>query len=404
MAVYAYTATINDASGSVPTRGTIAADSPRQARDQLRAQGLTIRDVVEQKPGRGKSLVESYLLSRQKGKVSGLLQEMATLGAADIPLLESLDTISRQHEGRFKQVIMMLRDHVAAGGSLAEAMAMQPELFDDVTLNIVEVGENAGNLEGALSQLVAYRRKAAAVKNRVISAMIYPAIVCGIGVIISIFLMTFVVPKVLSPLVASGKPLPLVTMVAKTISDFLLNWWHVLIALVLLAAIAFRLMLGSERGGMAWDRFLLRVPLLGELIRKQAIARMSMVMATLLRSDVVFVRAVQIAQDTVSNRVLKEALVTCEQTVHAGRDIAEALEKTDAFPPVVIQVFAVGQASGRLEQMLETLSTDYDTQVEITSGRLTAMLEPLMMVLLAVTVGMIAFAVILPILEAGDVL
>ncbi len=404
MAVYAYTATINDTAGSVPTRGTIAADSARHARDQLRAQGLAIREVVEQKPGRGRSALQSYLLSRQKGKVSGLLQEMATLGAADIPLLEALDTIARQHTGRFKQVIMLLRDHVAAGGSLAEAMAMQPELFDDICLNIVEVGENAGTLDDALSQLVGYRRRTATLKNRVIAALIYPAIVSAIGVIISIFLMTFVVPKVLTVLTDSGKPLPLVTEAVKFVSDFLLAWWHFLIAAVLLVGLAFKLTLNTERGGTAWDRFLLRIPILGELIRKQSIARMSMVMATLLKSDVVFVRAVQIAQNTVGNRVLKNALVTCEQTVHAGRDIAEALEKTDAFPPVVIQVFAVGQASGRLEEMLESLSHDYDTQVEITSSRLTALLEPIMMIFLAITVATIAFAVILPILEAGDVL
>jgi type II secretory pathway component PulF len=148
----------------------------------------------------------------------------------------------------------------------------------------------------------------------------------------------------------------------------------------------------------------LRIPLLGDLIRKQAIARMSMVMATLLRSDVMFVRAVRIAQRTVNNLVLRNALVECENAVYAGRDIAAALEHTRAFPPLVIQVFAVGQASGRLEEMLENLAADYDTQVDIASGRFTALLEPILMVLLAISVGFIAFATILPILEAGDVL
>jgi type II secretory pathway component PulF len=155
---------------------------------------------------------------------------------------------------------------------------------------------------------------------------------------------------------------------------------------------------------MAWHRSQLRLPLLGDLIRKQAIARMSMVMAVLLKSDLPFVRAVRIAQRTVNNRVLRDALVTCENAVVAGRDISVALEHTGAFPPLVIQVFAVGQASGRLEEMLEDLASDYDTQVEIATNRLTTLLEPLMMILLAIVVGFIAFATILPILEAGDVL
>jgi type II secretory pathway component PulF len=130
---------------------------------------------------------------------------------------------------------------------------------------------------------------------------------------------------------------------------------------------------------------------------------MSLVMATLLKSDVVFVRAVRISQRTVRNLVLRNALVACEQAVLAGRDISVALEKTQAFPPLVIQMFAVGQASGRLEAMLESLAVDYDTQVEITAGRMTTLLEPLMMIFLAVVVGFIAFATILPILEAGNV-
>lgn len=149
---------------------------------------------------------------------------------------------------------------------------------------------------------------------------------------------------------------------------------------------------------------LLRVPILGELILKQSIARIAMVMATLLKSDVTFIRSIQIANNTVKNVVIQRALRSCEEAVLGGRDIADALERAGGFPPLVIQVFAVGQASGRLEEMLEALAVDYDTQVELTANRLTALLEPLMMILLAVVVGFIAFATIMPILEVGDVL
>jgi len=404
MAVYAYIAAGGNGRAASPIRGTIAADSPRQARDQLRAQGLSVREVVEQKAGAGKSATARYLVGRQRPHVTGLLQEMATLLAAGIPLLEALDTITRQHGGRFRQSIMLLRDHVAAGGSLAEAMALQPELFDELSRNIVEVGENAGTLDESLMRLVAFRRRSAKLKNRVLSAMIYPAIVSAVGLIISIFLMTFVVPKVLSVLADSGKDLPFATVVVKGVSDFLIGWWWLLMAGGLALMLAIGAVLRSDRGGMAWHRLQLKVPLLGDLVRKQAIARMSMVMATLLKSDVVFVNAIRIAQNTVRNRVLRHALVACEEAVMSGRDIGDALEDTDAFPPLVVQVFAVGQASGRLEEMLENLAEDYDTQVDITAGRLTSLLEPAMMILLAITVGFIAFAVIMPILEAGDVL
>ena len=404
MAVYVYTAIDALAGQAAPVRGTITADSPREARDQLRERGLTIQDIRQQTASKRQSRLQHYLARRQASRVTGFLQEMSTLLAAGIPVLQALDTIARQHTGRFQRSILVLRDHVAAGEGLAEAMAHQPALFDELCRNIIEVGENAGTLETAMSRLVTFRRRSAGLKNRVATALIYPAIVLTMGLAVSIFLMTYVVPNLLSVLIESGKQLPLATLVVKTVSDFLIHWWWALLLGVITLAAGVNAALRTENGRRAFHRFQLKIPLLGELIRKQTIARMALVMATLLKSDVVFVRAVQIAQRTVPNRVLRDALEACERAVYAGRDIAVALEHTNAFPPLVVQVFAVGQASGRLETMLEDLATDYDTQVDIASTRLTAMLEPLMMVLLAISVGFIAFATILPILEAGDVL
>jgi general secretion pathway protein F len=401
MAVYTYVAT---GTGLAPLQGTIAADSPRQARDRLRSQGLSIQDLVEQAPGRRETFLGRYLTARHVDKVTGLLQEMSTLLAAGIPLLESLDTITRQHTGRFRQSILMLRDHVSSGGSLAEAMNLQPALFDGLCVNIVEVGENAGTLEVALLRLVEFRRRSARLKNRVLSALLYPCIVLAVGVAVSLFLMTYVVPNLLGVLVDSGKPLPTTTVVVKGLSDFLIGWWWLLLGAVVAGGAGLGALLRTDRGGMAWHRLQLRIPLVGDLIRKQAIARMAMVMAILLKSGIVFVQAVEIAQRTVRNRVLREALEACQEAVLAGRDIAVALERTHAFPPLVIQVFAVGQASGRLETMLENLAADYDTHVDIASSRLAALLEPLMMILLAIVVGFIAFATIMPILEAGHVM
>jgi len=404
MAVYVYTAAQPGRNRTSTIRGTVTADSPRQARDQLRAQGLSIRDVEEQQPGRQKSGWTRYLTARQSSKVTGLLQELSTLLGAGIPLLEALDTITRQHRGRFRQAILLLRDHVAAGGNLASAMQQQPELFDPLCINIVEVGENAGTLDESLGRLVEFRRRSATLKNRVASALMYPSIVLGVGVLVSLFLMTFVVPNLLGVLEDSGKALPLATQVVKGASDLLLRWGWAALPGGVVVAFGVGAVLRTERGRMAWHRTQLKLPLFGELIRKQSIARMAMVMATLLKSDVVFMRAVQIAQRTVRNAVLREALVACERAVSAGRDISVALEKTEAFPPLVIQVFAVGQASGRLEEMLEDLARDYDTQVDLAASRMTALLEPLMMIGLAIVVGFIAFATIMPIMEAGNVL
>ncbi len=385
-------------------RGSIHADSPRQARDQLRARGLLVRELVLSKAEAGQGWWTKYLIGRQRGQVTGMLQEMATLLGAGIPLLEALETIGRQHEGRLAQAVMLMRDHVAGGGSLTSAMAEQPGLFDELCLNIVEVGENAGTLDVSLVRLVEFRRRWSGLQNKVMSALIYPCIVLSMGVALSVFMMMYVMPNLLGVLAESGKPLPLVTLMVKGMSDALVGWWWAMLMGVGVVVAGVRWFLGRARGRRWWHGAKLRLPVVGDLVRKQAIARMSMVLATLLKSDLAFVKAVQIAQRTVSNEVLREALVACERAVLAGRDIAPALEETRAFPPLVIQVFAVGQASGKLETMLENLAGDYDTQVDIASSRLTALLEPVMMILLAIGVGFFAFATILPILEAGDVL
>jgi len=404
MALYSYIASGDNGSRTLPIRGTITADSPRQARDQLRTRGLIIREITPHEPGATrKSRIERYLIRRQAGNVTGLLQELLTLLSAGIPLLEALDTITRQHKGRFQRSILMLREHLAAGGSLAEAMALQPGLFDELTVSIVDVGENAGTLDITLGKLVDFRRKSAGLKNRVTSALMYPSIVLAAGLIVSIFLMAYVVPNLLSVLVDSGKELPTATVVVKGISDFLLGWWWALILAGVGAMVGLGAVLRTERGLMLWHRMQLKIPLLGDLIRKQAISRMSMVIATLLKSGLMFVRAVQIARKTVRNKVLSGALEVCEKAVVAGQDISVALESTEAFPPLVIQIFAVGQASGQLDEMLDDLAANYDTQVDMASGRLTTLLEPITTILLAI-VGFIVFATILPILEAGNVL
>jgi general secretion pathway protein F len=205
-------------------------------------------------------------------------------------------------------------------------------------------------------------------------------------------------------LLEAGRPLPLSTRIVKGGSDLLLAWWWLLLLSAGGLGLAVTMLLRTERGSMFWHRLQLRIPIVGELIRKQAIVRIAIVTATLLRSGIVFVKAIQIAQRSCRNKVLKDALHRCEQAVSSGRDIAVALEATGAFPPMVVQIFATGQQSGRLEEMLERLAKDYDQQVALASQRLAAVLEPLLILFLVLVVGLIAFATVLPILEAGNVL
>jgi type IV pilus assembly protein PilC len=216
-------------------------------------------------------------------------------------------------------------------------------------------------------------------------------------------LMTLVVPNLLNSIQQSGHALPLPTRVVKAASDSIVAYgWLMLIGIIALV-VGIRLLLQSRRGRRWWHRTQLRIPVLGPLIRRQAIDRLCVVLSGLLRSGVVFVRAIEIARRTIDNVVIADALEQCEQAVQTGRDISESLEASGAFPPVVVRVFAVGQQSGRLEELLDRLAIDYDRQVATAAQRLTAVLEPVLILGLVALVGFIALATILPLLEAADV-
>jgi len=407
MGVFTYKAT----DSQTEVTGTIAADTPRQARDLLRERGLVVHDIADYQPERQaasgrRPRVElrprPRLRRGARHHATDFIREMSTLLSVGVPLLECLETIARQHRGRFQAAILLIRDRVAAGISLAGAMREQSDVFDELCINITEVGEDAGTLDISLERLAEFRERSEQLRGRVSTALIYPVIVTTLAIFASIFLMTFVVPRILEPLVEQGLPLPFPTRVVKGLSDFLLSWWWLIALGVFGAVSAFGAFLRSPSELLRWHRFVLRIPLFGDLVRKQALVRIAVVLATLLKSGIVFVRALQIAQRTTTNLVLRDALKRCETAIVAGGEISEALEETGAFPPMVVQIFSLGQQSGRLEEMLDRLATAYDQQVSSAAQRLAAIMEPALIVILALVVLFIVMATVLPILEAGN--
>ena len=381
--------------------GTIVADTPRQARDQLRGRGMMVERLQEQAVRR--SLWRRRTGKTAQGAVTQLISDLATLLQAGIGLLEALRTLQRQHRGRLRAVIQQLFDDVSAGMGLAQAMERQTAYFDSMCVSIVTVGQNTGSLEDALNRLTEYRAKASQLRSRVITAMIYPAVVGVIGLAVTVFLMTYVVPNVLGSLKQSGKPLPAVTEAVMSVSQFLRNWWWLLLAGGAALAAAGAAALRRPRWRLAFDRMVLRLPVMGPLLRMEITARLASVLSALLRSGLQFIEAVRITRQTVSNTAFRHALEQYEEAVAAGRDVAGPLEASGVFPPVVVQVAAVGQQAGELESMLEKLAAAYDRNVTVATGRLAAVIEPLLIVLLAAMVGVVALATILPLLEVSNV-
>jgi type II secretory pathway component PulF len=399
MAVFEYKAIDLDSSA---TGGTIVADSPSQARELLRAGGLTVTRVL---PLRQKRLLLPGRKSpRSQREVLAFVRELATLLRAGIPLLSALDTLSQQRGRHFGAMVQDLADKVTAGVNLGDAMSAHKEYFDDLCVSIVAVGENTGSLDAALQRLADYKEKSAGLSNRLTTALIYPAIVLALGLAVAVFLMSYVVPNLLTALNQAGRELPAVTRAVKSISDLLRGWWWLLLIAAAAVAVGVRALLATDRGRLASDRLILRLPLIGPLARKENTSRLAVMLAALLRSGLPFVEALQIARGTTRNRVFRSALSDYQEAVIAGADVAAPLEKSGVFAPMVVQMLAVGQKSGQLEEMLEQLAQAYDQQVATATSRLTAVAEPLLIVLMAILVGFIAFATILPILELSNVL
>ena len=383
-------------------KGTIVADSPRQARDQLRSQGLAVQSLKESHAARSHRWYPSWAARRARLQWTIGSHELSMLLSAGIPLLEALDTLAAQHRGLFRTAIVRVRDRVASGTALAAAMAENAEVFDVASVRLIEVGENAGTLETVLEQLSDYKQRMSQLGDKVITALLYPAFLVVFGMFATIFLMTWVLPPLLENLQETVKVLPWPTRVAKALSDLVVGYGLWLL-LGLAIAIGIVISVVRSKAGKAWlDWFLLRLPIIGPMLVKQNVSRIAMIVGLLSRSGLTLPSAVQLAATSINNSVLRAALETACEDMASGKELSESLERSGVFPPLAVRVFSVGRDTGKLDDMLTRLSDDYNQQLGVASARLTALIEPVLILVLAVFVGFLLLATILPILQAGN--
>ncbi len=385
-------------------RGTVAADTPRQARDELRARGLRVRSLESQQAAAAKSRWHRPSRRRFAGNWAVTIHELAMLVGAGIPLLDALDTVIAQHRGGYRAALLDVREQVASGAGLADALRRRPEVFDSLSINLVDVGEHTGELEHVLRQLGEFKQRQLQLKDQVLNALAYPLFLVVFGTAATIFLMTYVMPPLLENLQETLKTLPWPTRVVKACSDVLLQYGLLILLAAAVALGAAMLALRVPVIRFRFHRFVLQLPGLGPLLLKQSLSRVAMVLSTLLRSGMVLTQALELASGATRNLVLRDALQACRTSVMEGKEISAALERSGVFPPMAIRIFSVGQETGRLEEMLDQLADDYQRQVATSSARFASLLEPVLIVVLALFVGFVLVATILPILEAGNVL
>jgi general secretion pathway protein F len=388
--------------------GVIDADTGRDARRKLRDRGVFVTQLSEVRQtgreGRLAATLRALIRRRRTEEAVIITRQFATLVAAGVPLVDVLTVVIDQVGNRRLEIVLHdVRDKVVKGRSLADALALHPDYFSDMYVNMVRAGEASGRLASIFDSLAEYGERSAALKGRVTAALIYPVILSLVSVAVVLFLVTRVVPKFAGLLARAGKALPLPTAILMGLSSFIRErFWLILLAVVG-AAILWQALLRWEPFRRGVDGLKLRLPLVGDLIRKQLVSYFATVLATLLASGIRVSEALGIVRRVMENRVFASAIDDLNDEIRAGRDIATTLRRGDAFPPLVSYMIAVGERSGRLEEMLRLIARTYEQEISITLAKLVAVLEPAIVVVMAGVVAFIVVAILLPILSLSQI-
>ncbi|MGI8956322.1 MAG: type II secretion system F family protein [Chthoniobacterales bacterium] len=418
-----FTYTALDSRGQEST-GLVEASSTNDAIGQLRQAGYFPTNVFEEGRGsvaekkarrgakaavaasrtaKGKKGIVLFSKKTVKAKILMVFtRQLATLIDAGLPLLRGLNVLAKQERDvLLKDTINQLSDSVQGGSTFSESLAQHPRIFNKLFVNMVKAGELGGVLELVLSRLAEFQEKAQKVKNKVKSAMIYPVIVLSLAMIILAFLMVFIVPKFESIFhdMLGDKPLPAITQFVIGISGFMQNHWLLLIGGFVALIFGYKAVARTPAGRAVIDRLALRAPLFGDLTRKSSISRFARTLGTLVTSGVPILQALNITRETAGNIVIANAISQVHDSVKEGESIVQPLEASGAFPPMVISMVDVGEETGQLPEMLLKIAEVYDDEVDNSVAGLTSMLEPIMIVMLAVIVGTIVIALFMPLIS-----
>lgn len=329
-------------------------------------------------------------------------RQLATLIDSGLPLLRSLNVLEKQERDKvLKNTINKVADSVQSGSTFSDALALHPRIFNNLYVNMVKAGEVGGVLELVLTRLSEFQEKAAKIKNKIIAAMVYPGIVMTMAVAIMGFLLVFIVPKfeVIFHDLLGDKPLPPATRLVIGASGFAQNHGLVILGVVVAAVTLYKFIGRTRRGRLAIDTFKLRMPLFGNLNRKTAISRFARTLGTLVTSGVPILQALNITRETAGNAAIARAISHVHDSVKEGESIVQPLEASRVFPPMVVSMVDVGEETGKLPEMLLKVAEVYDDEVDNAVAALTSMLEPIMIVFLAVIVGTIVLALFTPLIS-----
>lgn len=406
MPLFAYK--IVDSSGK-EKRGVIESPNRNTVKAKFLAEGYYVTEIKEQSANQSFSFSSVISLLTLRGKkvpldeVASMTRLLATLQKAKIPLVESIDAVAQQQENQIlKEALIIIKGKMNEGYSFSRSARDFPNIFDDLYCNMLAAGEESGATDRVLLRLAGFMESQVDLRNKVKSAMTYPVILMFVAVIVVGVLFTVVIPKLAKMFEDVNLALPLQTEILIWLSGFVGSWWWLIAIILVAAAVIFKRYISTEKGAFWWSGVLIRMPLFGRVNRMVAVSRFAKTLSTLLYSGVPILNAMDIVKKIIDNKVLEKAVATARENIKEGESIAVPLRRSGEFPPIVTQMIAIGEQSGELEEMLDTLADSYEKEVRYTMDRLTAMLEPMMIVVLSVVIGFIVFAVVMPILKIND--
>jgi type IV pilus assembly protein PilC len=401
MPKFSYTAV--DSRGK-QANGTVEANDQNDAITQIRQLGYYPQRLDEARDDTKAMTVDAKPKVRRGGKVKAktltiFTRQLATLIEAGLPLLRSLSTLTRQERNVvMRNTMKELGESVESGGTFSEALAQHPRIFDKLYVNMVKAGELGGVLEIVLTRLAEFQEKSQKIKGKVVAAMVYPVVVLVIAALILTFLLIFIVPKFQQIFqdALPGKPLPDITVFVINCSHLLVDQWYLVIGGILLAVVGYKALSSTPAGIVFLDRLALKIPVFGDLTSKTSISRFSRTLGTLISSGVPILQALNITRDTAGNTVVANAINKIHDSVKEGESVVGPMEASGVFPPMVTSMVQVGEETGQLPDMLVKVADVYEAEVDNVVSGLTSILEPIMIVLLAVIVGTIVIALFMP--------
>ncbi len=389
---------VRDRSGKV-LKSQMEAETANQVRDALRSKGLMIVEIKAPKSGLNADVKIPFLDNRPPSlkQVAIFSKQLATLINAGVPLVQSLAILQKQieHKG-FQGVVKEMRGEIEAGTPLSDALAKHPKIFNRLYLNLVRAGETSGTLDSVLERIADFQEKELALRGKIKSALTYPVVVLVFAILITYFLLTTIVPQFAGILAQLNAPLPFITRMLMAVSSFLQNQILLMIAIVVAVTFAYRAYYRTPKGRVVIDEIKLKVPILGNLIQKSAIASFARTFGLLIRSGVNIIESLEITKGTANNAIVEESIENAKNVVMVGEQMSSSLATSKVFPPMVVSMISIGEETGSLDDMLVKVGDFYDREVDEAVDSMTAAIEPLMIVFLGGIVGTIVAGMFLP--------